>query len=397
MNKFFMLAIGAICTAGIAVAGSYSFDEGSGLAKSEIQLTNGTPGVAKAVTVQNINYELDNEAQTATVTGCAAGLANLNIPASITSGGKNYTVVAVGATAFSANSNITSINVPATITTVGNDAFRNLSNLKSLYINDLAAWCAIEFANGNANPLYNVYPTLTSKWGTVYVNGEAVTTLTIPEGVTSIGRAFYGFKALTSVTLPSTLKVMGDQVFANCTGLTEVVIPEGVTKMGSVFFGCTGLTSVTLPSTLTELNGNTFYGCTALASIELPESLTTMGSSVFSGCKALTSIELPAAIESIGVMAYYGCTAITEITSHATVPPTVGMFAFDDINKDIPVNVPETSLDAYKAADEWKDFTNFVGFEVAPEPANPFAPTGNEEVKGELQLLYNHTKDKPVS
>ncbi len=309
--------------------------------------------------VEGILYKIDREAKTAAVTGCIATLTDLNIPATITVVSGEYTVTSVAANAFNANKTVTSVTLPATIAAVETDAFRNMSNLKTVNINDLTAWCGIVFANGNANPIYNVYPTQQSKWGSVKVAGEAVTTLEIPEGVTSLSRSFYGFKALTAVTLPSTLETLGDQSFANCVNLTEVVVPEGVTSIGSAFFGCSGLTTVTLPSSLVSLNQSTFYNCSSLTDVVLPEALETIGSMAFSGCKALTALTIPASLKTIGMMAFSGCTGIAAITSYAVVPPTAATYAFDDVDKTIPVKVYEESVNDYKEAAEWKDFTNY--------------------------------------
>lgn len=318
----------------------------------------GEPVVTDTPTVDGIIYKVDFDANTAMVIGCNPTFTDLDVPATFGYNEATYTVVGVAAEAFKANKTVQSVTLPATVTTVETDAFRNMSALKAVNINDLEAWCAIDFANGNANPIYNLFSGAESKWGSVNVNGQAVTTLTVPEGVTALGRSFYGFKALTDVTLPSTLVTLGDQCFTNCIRLTKVEIPEGVTTVGSSFFGCIGLTEVTLPSTLTALNSSTFYGCTALSAIELPESLESIGVMTFSGCTALTEVELPAALQSIGAMAFDGCTGLTAITCHATVPPVAGSSAFDGVDKTIPLNVPEASVDAYNAADQWSEFTN---------------------------------------
>lgn len=309
-------------------------------------------------TIDGITYSLNRDNNTATVTGCIATLTDLNIPATITVAGNTYNVTAVAATSFQANKTITSVSIPASITKIDTDAFRNLSGLKTLYIQNLTAWCAIEFANGNANPIYNVFPTSTSRWGKVYVNGQQTTELTIPEGTTSIGRAFYGFKALTAVTLPSSLEILGDQSFSNCVNLTEVVIPENVQSAGSAFFGCSSLKKATLKGGVKTLK-NTFYGCKALESVNLPEGVESIGSMTFSSCSALTTISLPSTVTELGMMAFDSCTGLTEIRSAATVPPTAGMYAFDGVETTIPVYVPAGSIDAYKGAAEWQNFTNY--------------------------------------
>ncbi|NPD90973.1 leucine-rich repeat domain-containing protein [Xylanibacter muris] len=311
---------------------------------------------ATTATVNGITYDLDNDTKTATVTGCLGNMKEIDIPASIEANGNTYTVTAIMERAFYANRAITEIHIPASIKTVGNDAFRNLANLKSLYIENLEAWCAIEFYNGNANPLYNVFPTSTSKWGKVYINGTETTEIVVPEGVTKIGRAFYGFKSLTSITLPSTLKELGDQAMANCVSLTTVIIPEGVESTGSSFWGCENLTEISVPGSIKSLGRSMFYGCKNLKSVNLAEGIERIGMMAFSGCTALETITLPSTIKSVELMGFYACTGLKEIKSLNTIPPTC---LSDDVFEDCAtatLYVPETSVEDYKTATGWKIF-----------------------------------------
>lgn len=312
-------------------------------------------------TIDGITYLLDPTNNTATVTGCLPTLTDIAIPAQITSAGNTYDVVAIKEAAFQGNSTATSLTIPASIKTIGTDAFRNLRAIKTVYIADLAAWCGVGIANGNANPIYNLFSASSeSRWGKLYINGEAnPAELVIPEGVTTMSRSFYGYKLLTAVTLPSTLTELGDQAFANCVKLTSAVVPEGVETVGSAFWGCSALETVTLPSTLKTLKSSTFYNCKALASVNLPEGLETIGGMVFSSCGALTTLSLPSTLTTIGMMAFDGCSGLTEIKSAATVPPSAQMYAFDGVDKTIPVYVPAGTIDDYKAAAEWSEFTAY--------------------------------------
>lgn len=289
--------------------------------------------------INNINYTLDQATKTAEVTGCLTGINSISIPATLTIQGETYTVTSVKASAFINNRTLTTVSLPSTIKTVGTDAFRNLSNLRTLYIEDLAAWCGVEFANGNANPIYNVFPSLESKWGKVYFNNTAFTgELSIPAGVTSIGRSFYGLRALTTVNIPDGVQTIGDQAFANTTKLTEVTIPASVTSVGSAFFGCSGLASATLS-----------------------EGLETMGNNMFYGCSSLTAITIPASVKSIAYSTFMSCTNIKNVKSLSAVPPVCASdLTFDDCST-AKLMVPAGSIDAYKEATGWRVLTDVEG------------------------------------
>ncbi len=189
---------------------------------------------------------------------------------------------------------------------------------------------------------------------------SAVTTVVIKEGVTTIGSlAFNNCTKLTSVTIPNTVTSIGSGAFATNQKLTSVDIPNSVTTIGEAAFNsCTGLTSVTLPNSLTSIADWLFSECTGLTSVEIPNSVTSIGQGAFSQCSSLASVNIPSSVTSIGVGAF-GYTGLTKIESQAENPPACGKNAFAGVDKSgCKLYVPEKSMDAYKAADGWKDFIN---------------------------------------
>ena len=158
--------------------------------------------------------------------------------------------------------NIESITIPSTMKSIAEWAFAYNYELKEVHISDIAAWCNIDFNDSyTSNPLYNTEG--------LYLNGEKITDLVIPEGVTHIGDyAFYGYEGLTSVTIPGSVETIGGHAFTSCTGITSLTIGNGVTTIGNAaFYECEGLTSITIPESLTTIGEMAFCRCYNLKTV----------------------------------------------------------------------------------------------------------------------------------
>ena len=225
-------------------------------------------------------------------------------------------VTAIGGSAFSGCRGLISVAIGNGVTSIDEDAFLGCTGLISVHISDLAAWCGISFGD---NPLSYAHH--------LYMNGEEVKDLIIPNSVTSIGNyAFENCTGLTSVTIPNNVTSIGERTFSGCTGLTSIDIKNSVIG-SSMFSGCTGLTFVTIPESVTSIGGGAFYMCTGLTSITIPSSVTTIGPGAFYGCSTLSSLKIGNKVASIGEFAFFNCKGMASVYIPNSVK-TIGNFAF---------------------------------------------------------------------
>ena len=247
---------------------------------------------------------------------------------------------------FSGCTSLRKVNIPSSVTYIYGSAFGTCTSLEEVHITDLAAWCNVGFGNGGANPLW---------YGkNLYLNGEIVRDLVIPDGVTKLyPYAFYRHTGFTSVTIPGSISEIPKYGFTDCTGITKLTICKGVTTISSsAFSGCTGLLNVSISDSVINIGERAFSGCSSLVAVVIPDSVTTIGISVFSGCTAMQSVTIGNSVASINTEAFYNCDAPTVVTIPDNVV-TVAKGAFRECSNltDVVIGNGVTTIGTFAFAD----------------------------------------------
>ena len=222
------------------------------------------------------------------------------------------------------------ITLPASVCTIGENAFARCDKLRRVYISDLAGWCNIDFAGMASNPMYFA--------SQLYLNGEPVSDLIIPDSVTRIPDfAFYECANLESVTVGRSVTEIGDSAFYNCEKLKKVIINGAIESMVALAFAhCEALEEVQIGNSVEEIGYYAFYECIALKEVTVPSSVKSIGESAFSMCVKLEKINFSEGLEYIGDCAFVGCYSLEEFIMPNSVTEIgfgilmfLGSYAFD--------------------------------------------------------------------
>ncbi len=125
---------------------------------------------------------------------------------------------------------------------------------------------------------------------------------------------------ITKITLPDTIKSIGESAFRGCEKLTEINIPDSVEEIhDSAFFNCKSLKSITLPDSVKKIDSSAFTGCENLVQINLPNGITEIASNIFSACRSLETIEIPDSVKKIDLFPFKFCDNLKTVI----IPPSV--------------------------------------------------------------------------
>lgn len=258
----------------------------------------------------------------------------------------NAEEVTLGTYSFEA-STISNIENSENIVAISNKTFLNCKNLTSISLSEKLLKIDANAFEGSGLTSIDIpssvvclgtFSATSTASGSVFLNCENLTSVTLHEGLEKINDSAFVGTALTSITLPSTVTAVGTKL------CQKVDTLENVTILGPVlgtyaFDGCTNLTTVNMSEKLEKIPTYAFSNCPVLTSVTFAESTYEIGTHAFENCPSLTQVTLPNALTTIQTSAFQN-SGLTSVVMPANVK-NIFQFAFQDCVNLVSVGLNE--------------------------------------------------------
>ena len=272
-------------------------------------------GFSQVFTVADLNYSVNDDGSTVTVTGHLDGMAatgTIDIPESVTYAGTNYHVTKIDDFAFYECTGLNgSLTIGESVTTIGRSAFDGCTGFDTLALGSSVTTIEREAFRGCHG-----------------FNGS----LTIGDSVTTIGdHAFdfcYGFNG--SLIIGNSVTTIGNHAFSNCSGFDTLALGSSVTTIGAYAFNrCSGFHgSLTIGDSVTTIGEGAFYQCSGFdGSLTIGNSVVAIGNLAFCNCGFTGNLVIPNSVTDIGQWAFKYCVEFDGLTMGGSVA-TIGNYAF---------------------------------------------------------------------
>ncbi len=197
-------------------------------------------------------------------------------------------ILRIGELSFALCNSITNINIPKSVACIGKAAFGGCRRLEKITVDadneyylsddnimyDKSKTEIILYPAGKTNAHYTINDGIKSIGYGAFVYCYNLTSITIPDSVTSLGWAAFGGSALTKIIGGNGIVRIGEYAFAECYRLTNVIVSDSVTSIGEYAFSdCNKLETVTMSSQIERIDQGAFYNCNDLVMIKYPGTL----------------------------------------------------------------------------------------------------------------------------
>lgn len=258
--------------------------------------------------------------------------------------------------------NITDISSPSTI-------IRDTSWIRSMKVDGqvIPLSSTYQFSSTGVHRV-DILPTSSILHTGKFLNNTALISVQLSEMIKTLeGQIFDGCTNLVSIDGLERINAIGPRCFRNCSSLAGVLYLPALSSVSEGAFAGSGISGVESLGSITALTRTSsdelgpFSYCPNLEYCNLPGTLQTIYQLTFQYSPNMTSLTLPAGLTAIrGYWSFLGRSQITHLTSLAETPPVVYSTQFASAAGLQSIKVPAGSVDAYKAAAKWSNYSSII-------------------------------------
>lgn len=293
--------------------------------------------------------------------------------------------VALGQGAFSKCPNLKEVTL--TPATSGGCVFKDCTALRSVNLQGVSAVADGEFAGCAALAEVNGSEALVSIGNSAFEGCGALVSFSFGRPLKTVGAYAFARTALVMLNLESTsLSSLGDWAFAYNTALVEATLPSSLPRVGKgVFFDCPALSQVNLPAACAAIGDYALKGASGLLQLAMPQGVESIGELALKDASSLTDVKIPASVQYIGSGAMEGMTSLARIdATDLTSVPELGNDVWAGLDQaDVLLSVGESTVDDFKAAPQWQEFT------LRSVPTSAVGPVVDELAESSLSGYFD--------
>lgn len=273
----------------------------------------------------------------------------------------------IGEGAFAGCTSLTEVVIPSMATLEAN-AFAQCTSLAKVTLDNVAEIGQAAFSGCTALAEVEGAANVTAIGARAFEGCESLTAFAFGTGLTTIGAEAFAHTAMSDVDLAQCQRLtdIGAMAFAHCPSLTRAALPGHLATLGmGIFFADAALYDLVLPDNLTAIPDYALSGDRLLAHEQLPNlPITSIGKYALKDNAAATDLKLPATLSRLDDGAMEGMDGLTsidvlEIEDH--YPPALGNDVWAGLDKvKIMLKVYDDKAQAYKDADQWREFTQDI-------------------------------------